>query len=301
VASDTNRTVIFERNHQTQATLTLSFTLFFDSLDVDDALGGLISKILDLILPHTTWHRTHEHPLNSPVTSETLDHCATLVKDTLHSKTDCFLVFDSGKNRLNAIGTWALKYTSSPSYQGDLLGYLQVHLPVDQNKMKHEQLLNFLNPWLNKINFIHGYSGLSINYDHSIMDKERNLKMRSYCEQHLGVNLSDLVTERRYLLRHLKGAQWLTIIGNKLLGHHQKEAKILKSIKSTTITSQGMLIRACKKPLMGDRHRCEAMSAYKSINRFIAPWLVESLFPMPGFPDRQAVRTWLHKLRPKDI
>jgi hypothetical protein len=174
---------------------------------------------------------------------------------------------------------------------------VQVHVPYDANNSQHESLFSDVLTWVSGVNFLHGYAGLSMNFDHCEVDKTRNLAMRAYCERHLGVNLSDLITERRALHDSIKGAQWLTFVGNALFGKHEEEMLHIGSTQGATITSQGILIRACDKPLLGDRHQQQDVTPYINVNAQLAPWLIGNLFPMPGFPDEEATRVWLHRLR----
>jgi len=288
--------IVFERNGEALATLTLSVTLFFDTLTISDTLGDMLSQALDIVAPHAIWYRAGDMSRNQAMEEGLAARHGQLVKNALSSNTDCFLMLDSG-NTLDAVGLWSLKYSNAPSYEGDVLGYVQIHVPYHETNSQNESLLRDVLAWVSHVNFLHGYGGLSMNFDHGDMDKERNIAMRAYCERHLGVNLSDLVTERRALHDDIKGAQWLTFVGNMLLEKHADAATRLRSTPGATTTPQGILIQACEKPLLGDRHQQQDVTPYINVNALLAPWLVDNLFPMPGFPDEEATRTWLHRLR----
>jgi len=290
-------TIVFERNQETLATLTLSATLFFDTLTVSDTLGDMLSQALNIVAPHATWYRADDMSRNQAMEEDLSARHVQLVKSALSSNTDCFLMLDSG-NTLDGVGLWSLKYSNAPTYEGDVLGYVQVHVPYDETNSQHESLFRDVLAWVSGVNFLHGYVGLSMNFDHGDVDKVRNVAMRAYCERYLGVNLSDLITERRALHDSIKGAQWLTFVGNALLGQHEEEALRLRSAQGATSTPQGILIRACDKPLLGDRHQQQDVTPYINVSAQLAPWLVDNLFPMPGFPDEEATRAWLHRLRP---
>jgi hypothetical protein len=233
---------------------------------------------------------------NRAVEESSIVRLAQVVNSALFSKNDCMLIHDSG-NSLDAVGSWSLKYSNAPSHRGDVLGYIQVHVPCNETSSS-AWFAQLVLSWVREVNFLHGYGGLSVNFDHGDLDKERNVAMRAYCERYLGVNLSDLVTERRALRNSIKGAQWLTFLGNTLLDEREEEAFALRSVRGAMSTTKGILIQACDEPLLGDRQRLEALQPYININAVLAPWLVENLFPMPGFPDEEAVREWLYRLRP---
>lgn len=289
--------VIFERNQETLATLTLSATLFFDTLTASKTLGDMLSQALDMVAPHATWHRSGDMSRNEAMEQGLAVRYIQLVKSSLSSNTDCFLMLDSGST-LDGVGSWSLKYSNAPSYERDVLGYLQVHVPYDETCSQCESLFRDMAAWVSEVNFLHGYAGLSLNFDHGDIDKARNTAMRAYCERYLGVNLSDLVTERRALVDSIKGAQWLTFIGNALLKQHEEEALLLHPVEGSTATPQGILIRACERPLLGDRYKQQDVTPYINVNTLLTPWLVDNLFPMPGFPDEEATRMWPHRLRP---
>jgi hypothetical protein len=52
--------------------------------------------------------------------------------------------------------------------------------------------------WVDSTNFLHGYVGLFMNFDHGDVDKERSVAMRSYCERHLGVDLGDQLLKPKH-------------------------------------------------------------------------------------------------------
>jgi hypothetical protein len=287
--------LIFQRGEETLATLTLSCTLFFDTLAVSDSLADVVSRAVELVAPHATWYRAGDMSRNAPADPRALSHARDLLGAALTTKTDYFLTVDSGV-LLDSVGSWSLKYSSAPSYEGDVVGYLQFH--VDQAFVAPPVFLQHVRSWVETVNFLHGYAGLSVNYDHGDVDQARNIAMRGFCERHLGVNLSDLVTERRALAGRIKNAQWLTFVGTALLREHETKARQLRSLDRTMLTAQGLLIQACEEPLLGDTHRGENVAPYIDVNAQLKPWLVDNLFPLPGFPDEESTRAWLHKLRP---
>jgi hypothetical protein len=151
--------------------------------------------------------------------------------------------------------------------------------------------------WFGEVNFLHGRGGLHVNYDHGDIDVQRNMAMRGHCERYRGVDLDDLITERRALHEHIKNAQWLTLMGNDMLARDDAQADVLRGLPETLATPHGLLLRACEQPIPGDSHRCEDLTAMREMNDLLAPWLIENLFPLPGFPDEEATRAWLHALR----
>lgn len=290
--------IVFEQDGEILVTLTLSVTLFFDTLKVSNALGDILSQALGLILPHATWYRARDMTRCQPLKEGAGIEFDQMMKSALVSKKDCFLMLDSGSTF--DTGLWSLKYSNTPSYEGDVLGYFQVHVPYDEAIFQFGLFKQHILAWVSDVNFLHGYAGFSMNFDQGDVNKSRDMAMRAYCERHLGVNLSDLITETEWGALHdcIKGAQWLTFIGNALLEKHADAAARLRTAPGATATPQGILFQACEKPLLGDRHQQQDVTPYIKVNAQLAPWLVDNLFPMPGFPDEEATRTWLHRLRP---
>lgn len=286
---------VFARNGEVLATRALGLTLYFETAVVDRiALGAMVVEAIGLVTPHARWVRLDATTRNDAMSPALAREAADYVRHTLASGADAELAIDSGAT-LDGVGPWALRYADSPGYEGDLLGYVQFHMPPADA----DTLLRLALRWFGEVNFLHGYGGLSLNYDHGDVDAQRNMAMRGHCERFLGVNLSDLVTERRALLADIKNAQWLTLLSHELLARDRAQATVLRSLVDTQATSHGVLLRAGDMPLAGDAHRREDLPALREMNAMLSPWLIENLFPLPGFADEEDTRKWLHALRAK--
>lgn len=121
--------------------------------------------------------------------------------------------------------------------------------------------------------------------------------MRAFCERFAGVDLTDVITESEALRDSVKSAHWLNFLGDDLLGLDDTASERLRAHETARSTQFGVLLQACPIPVVGDRYSQEDMSSYRTVGRLLSPWLVDTLWPMPGFPDDSAVREWLHRLR----
>lgn len=285
--------VVFARGAEVLAARTLALTFFFDTMSVQRvALATMVAEAVTLVAPRARWARFGTMTRNEAIVASLVGEAIAYVRRTLMERKDAELAIDAGPT-LDGVGSWAVRYGDSPGYEGDLLGYVQLSLPIEQTDALSRLALR----WFGEVNFLHGRGGLHVNYDHGDIDAQRNMAMRGHCERFRGVDLCDLVTERRALHGHLKNAQWLTLMGNEMLARDEAQANVLRALTDTSTTPNGLMLRACEWPLSGDAHRSEDMTALREMNAMLAPWLVDNLFPLPGFPDEEATRTWLHALR----
>lgn len=285
--------VVFARGAEVLAARTLALTFFFNTASVQRiALAAVVEEAVALVVPQARWARFGTMTRNEAIDASLAGEALAYVRRSLKAREDAELAIDAG-GTLDGVGSWAVRYADSPSYEGDLLGYLQLSLPVDQS----DALLRLALRWFGEVNFLHGRGGLHVNYDHGDIDVQRNMAMRGHCERYRGVDLDDLITERRALHEHIKNAQWLTLMGNDMLARDDAQADVLRGLPETLATPHGLLLRACEQPIPGDSHRREDLTAMREMNDLLAPWLIDNLFPLPGFPDEEATRAWLHALR----
>ncbi|MGC4067463.1 MAG: DUF3396 domain-containing protein [Polyangiaceae bacterium] len=284
--------VVFQRKEEILALRTLSATLFFDTADAAQ-VEAVVLESLQSMLPHARWVRIDDMPRNRALNDELSGSIApTIQKATARGK-DCFIMLDSG-DTLDGVGPWSLKYSCSPSYGDEIVAYVQVHFPCEGGR---EPLRVWFEKATSSAGFLHGYAGYGVNFDHGESDRERDRAMRAHCERYRGVMVSDLITEKENLQRVIKGAQWLSFIGRSLLAEHDLAARNLLGESGVRDTGHGVLIQATPEPLLGDTSLGEDMTAYARVNGMLEPWLVDNLFPLPGFPDEDATRDWLHYLR----
>ena len=287
--------VVFARDPEVLAARTLGITFFFNTVSVQRiALDAMAAEAVTLVVPQACWARFGTMTRNEALDAALADEAVGYMRRALADRKDVELAIDSGPT-LDSVGPWAVRFADSPSYEGDLLGYVQLSLPLGQV----DALLRLALRWFGEVNFLHGRGGLHVNYDHGDIDAQRNLAMRGHCERYRGVDLGDLVTERRALHEHIKNAQWLTLVGDAMLARDEAQTDVLRALPGTLATPNGLLLRAGERPVPGDAHRREDMTTLRDMNAMLAPWLVENLFPLPGFPDEEATRTWLHALRPE--
>ncbi|MGH7070605.1 MAG: type VI immunity family protein [Acetobacteraceae bacterium] len=291
------KTIIYARRGEVRACLTIGFTLFFTAQDFDAQLWSALETAVALVAPNATWYRAtgmrRNRATEQKVLRQELERLGARAKDG----EDCALIIDSGET-LDGVADWALKFSHEPRLSDHFLGYIQVHTPVADQDRRAAQIFQLMECSVNRARFLHGSAGYSVNFDHGDLDRERDIAIRAFCERYLGVALSDLVTEREQLRDGIKGGQWVLFLGESLLSRHQNETNVLTARPGAARGPHGLLIRACDEPILGDQHRSESIEPYREVSGAVRPWLVDSLFPMPGFPDEQSVRVWLQKLRP---
>ena len=286
--------IVFRDGDEVLALRTLGATLFFDTGTRAEGVLPALVAALDRVLPHAHWVRAGGARRNQAITATTSDRLRALAEEATRQRADLSIVVDSGQVG-DGVGPWALKYSCAPSYDGQVVGYLQFHMPVTEPA---QRLREWVVAAVGQSPFLHGYAGLALNFDHNDINRSRGKALHADAMRYAGVSLSDLVTERESLQTELKGAQWLTYVGDPLLAGNEVAAQALAGHQGARRVGAGLLIQATAEPLEGDVNRKADMSAYVEVSALLRPWLVDNLFPLPGFPDEGATRDWLHRLRP---
>ncbi|MFX1682978.1 DUF3396 domain-containing protein [Mitsuaria sp. CC2] len=292
--SPQEETIVFSDGDEVLALRTLGATLFFDTGPKAEGVLPALLATLERVLPQARWVRAGSARRNQAVSATTAQKLRTLAEDAARQRTDLSIVIDSGEVG-DGVGPWALKYSCSPSYDGQIVGYLQVHMPVTEPA---QRLRDWVADAVGRSGFLHGYGGLALNFDHNDINRARGKALHAHVMRYAGVSLSDLIAEKENLQTELKGAQWLTYVGDAMLARDPDAAKALSGHPGAARIGAGVLVQAAAEPLEGDVNRGADLSAYRRVNALLAPWLVDNLFPLPGFPDEEATREWLHRLRP---
>lgn len=287
-------TIVFSAGDEVLALRTLGATLFFETGPRAEGVLPALLAILERVLPRARWVRAGSARRNQAVTDATAQKLRTLAEEAAKQRADLSIVIDSGEVG-DGVGPWALRYSCSPSYDGQILGYLQFHMPVTE-PARH--LRDWVAEAVARSGFLHGYAGLALNFDHGDINRARSKALHAHAMRYAGVSLSDLIAEKENLQTELKGAQWLTYVGDALLAREPDAAQALAAHPGAARVGPGLLVQAAAEPLEGDVNREADLGAYRRVNALLAPWLVDNLFPLPGFPDEEATREWLHRLRP---
>ncbi|MFL5347845.1 MAG: DUF3396 domain-containing protein [Hyalangium sp.] len=143
--------------------------------------------------------------------------------------------------------------------------------------------------------FCSGHAGLSFNGDLYIMGVDH--RVASYCFRYPGLDIPQLESRSWDLGTQVIGPQWLTFLGQPVLGELGGAQGLRSRLHSPGTTVQEMdgdraLITLGPWPEAGDTERGDTLPAYRELARVLEPWLFrEPIGSMSGLP-RQDVPRW---------
>jgi hypothetical protein len=112
--------------------------------------------------------------------------------------------------------------------------------------------------------------------------------------------VEDLNITTQHVISGIKGANWLTLVGNELWRHLEQmsgKAPAFPPDIELMSTRHGVVIRAGATPTMGDRNRGEWPTFYAEVERQLAPFKITEHSEFPGrFEEEEATRAWLRRL-----
>ncbi len=140
--------------------------------------------------------------------------------------------------------------------------------------------------------FASGYAGLSFNGDLDLIGVTEEVVKR--CFRYPGLDIS---TPPRKLGPRIRGVQWLTLLGQPVLGALGGTAGLAARLHEPGSTLQEMqgervLITLGSRPEAGDTEQGHLLPAYRELARVLEPWLHrEERVVDPSFPP-EARRRW---------
>lgn len=124
--------------------------------------------------------------------------------------------------------------------------------------------------------FTSGHAGLAFNYDTGLVGVER--EARKQCFRYPGMDLPNLSRHSRHIGTKVRGASWLTFLGQPVLGEAGTAAGLRTRLHSPATTVQELdgeraVITLGPWPEAGDTEQGRSLPAYRELAHMLEPWL----------------------------
>jgi hypothetical protein len=132
--------------------------------------------------------------------------------------------------------------------------------------------------------FNSGNAGLSFNCDTDLIGIEQEL--RKHCFRHPGMDIPKLSEYSLHVGTRVRGATWLTFLGEPVLGEMGGTAGLRSRLKwpGTSVQElegQRAVVTLGSSPEAGDTEQGQILPAYRELARVLDPWLFHEE-PSPG-------------------
>ena len=171
--------------------------------------------------------------------------------------------------RFEAAGTpaWELKK--------NYLSYMQVCFPLTWFADRKRKMPALILNWCQKLKPLHGYGGLGILQSLNTAKQDRyESHAGAIARRFPGIEIDYPLSHALYLKNRIKGGNWLTVIGEDLVGElggmDQLEEKLGSGLRLHSYRG-GALIQAGPKPQMGDVNRQRIPELYKKLAQVLKP------------------------------
>ena len=212
--------------------------------------------------------------------------------DRMERRTDQGLCVWDGE----AEDCWSFTIQGVPPQEGrPRASFCQALFPIDVASAKVEQLALLLSE---RIPFISGYGGLVTLFDAAHKNTAFDA-IYAWAKRYPGLEVEDLNVTLPFVLHHVKGANWLTFVGNGLWSRLEEAAGGLPSFGpeiAVIRTPHGIILRAGALPDIGDRNRRRWPAPYAEVERALASLKVTEYGEFAGrFEEEHATRFWLNR------
>jgi hypothetical protein len=141
--------------------------------------------------------------------------------------------------------------------------------------------------------FTSGHAGLSFLLPEALLGITSHI--RDDCFRYPGLDIPDSSIAQR-MGTQVKGAHWLTFLGQPVLGELEGVAGLRARLHSPDTTVQEMgseraVVTLGKWPEAGDMERGRTLPAYRELARVLEPWLCEFPYRWDGFT-QEDMRRW---------
>lgn len=142
--------------------------------------------------------------------------------------------------------------------------------------------------------FNSGHAGLSFNCDVALVGIEREI--RKHCFRHPGIDIPKLSDYSLHVGTRVRGATWLTFLGQPVLGELGGAAGLRSRLKSPETAVQELegeraVVTLGQAPEAGDTDKGQVLPAYRELARVLEPWLFhEKHSPGSAFTPEELLR-----------
>jgi len=147
--------------------------------------------------------------------------------------------------------------------------------------------------------FLSGHAGFTVEFKPGLKGRAFD-QIFAWSRRYLGLEVEDLNRTLPVVLDAVKGASWLTLVGNglwsKVTDTIGGQPELPESVDLHR-GKHGIVLRAGPQPVLADRNRQEFPAAYAAVERLIQPVKVQSHPEFSGrFREEGLTMAWLRRL-----
>jgi Protein of unknown function (DUF3396) len=192
-----------------------------------------------------------------------------------------------------ALFLWAIEYRNRE------VGAIRLVLPISTINGSSDTLHHLAVAILSPLDFHSGHSGYAINWSYlGRYASASRQAMRMLARRFPGIDLPHPLSTLMAIPSGIKRINWLTFLGTPIVERLGGQDQVNKILTQSDIRVQqldhGIVIIAGKQPGLGDVNRREALDAYHTVGRFLAPFRSHRHPPFLGGPeDEERTAEWL--------
>lgn len=236
---------------------------------------------------------TARTPLFLPMEDDDLRHVYRSLWAQDRRRDDGIVVWDGKESRQWTF--WSQGWLpSKPGMRS--ASFCQILLPEDTDP---ELLLTLVRGLASELPLLSGHAGHSAQFNAQLKGKAFD-QIYAWAKRFLGVEVEDLNLTLPVVCDAIKGASWLTLVGDplwqKLLVHPARPKELPPGVTHEQL-KHARLFRAGAYPTLGDRNRREFPTAYAEVEKLLQPIKLAAHPEFAGrFKQEQQTDAWLHRL-----
>lgn len=173
--------------------------------------------------------------------------------------------------------------------------FCRVVFPMD---VEPEKVANMAGRFIDSLKILSGHAGYSVDYDVGRIGTAFE-HIYTWARKYYGIDVVDLKNTLPCAVHEIKGAGWLTLLGNDFRRNLNVGVSALTERNSEitlTTGAHGVVIRCDNRPVLGDRNRCQFPHLYAEVERVLLPLKIKNHPSFPGrFQMEGVTKAWLRR------
>lgn len=228
-----------------------------------------------------------------PMSTDDLDHVRRTLREQDRRRDEGVVIWDgrSGQQWMFWMQGWF-----DPNVGARTASFCQILLPEDTNC---DVLYALTRGLADELPLLSGHAGYTTQFNARLKYRAFN-QIYAWAKRFLGVEVEDLNLTLPWVCDAIKGANWLTLVGNRLwdqlMAHPGRPRELDPGVTLETLR-HARLFRAGPEPVLGDRNRREFPTLYAAVERTLEPIKLRSHPEFAGrFGEEQETGVWLRRL-----
>src|SRR3990172_11035284 len=269
-----NKKLVFKKDGIEYMHLCADITVYWTG-SVFSHKEGVLSfyhQAIDLIGKELKHYETEEMQGTRPIDKDALDLIPSWLTSSEEQRETYMLKLESNSVRNlpsdTAFDFWAVEYAEEPA------GAVRLILPVTWMERSPRHFFDLTKKLVNAMDFHSGHAGFALNWDYkgdyaSLARREMGVLSRRFPS----IDLPDLACTLIAIPAGIKRVNWLTLIGNGLLGSVGGLDGLGREFSGHDILveqlAHGVIIMAGEQASVGDVNRQETLPALHNVGREI--------------------------------